>query len=163
MKLKQIGIVVGAGVALMFVASQDRSDVDGQHQATGQAATSAAVSFQGGGISVRAPEGFTAKSEPKAVIFTESGQIRTPLQVRIDLQPDGALPDATEERRITDGLARYKIEELDGGSGGQVWQLNAIKETPKGALMMRASQQTELGPPDFAMAWEIFETAQISD
>ena len=92
----------------------------------------------------------------------QDGDLRAPLTVRIDLKSEVLMKSPAEERPSAAGLARFQVEELEGGSAGPVWRLNAARDTPKGFLTMEADQQSELGPPDFAKAWEIFESVVVT-
>ena len=159
MQFKQIGIILGAGGLLMFAAFQDQPEVQSTH-ATDERTVVAAPAM-GAGFALPTPQGFSSTDEVGGITFVQDGQIRTPLMVRITLQRNADVP-MDDERTLADGVARFQIEELEGGSAGPLWQLSAARDTDKGVLVMRASQQAELGPPSFAKAWEIFESIDVT-
>lgn len=170
MHFKQIGILIGGGGLIVLFAAMQEPEIQSAHDdgesvvaATQQAPVPS--SFKAGEVpqfAVATPVGFTAKNDGNGVLFVQDGDIRTPLTVRIDLKSEAVMKSPAEERQSTAGLARYQVEELEGGSAGPLWRLNATRDTPKGILTMEANLQSELGPPDFRKAWEIFESVVVS-
>ena len=162
MHLKQIGIIVGGGGLLIFFALMGQSQIENAHDTGASIQLAETQTIDRSGFTVATPQGFKSQEATEGVVFVEDGQIRTPLMVRIDLRPSVDF-ETSEERRLANGLARYKVDELEGGSAGPLWQLNAVKDTAQGVLVMEASQQAELGPPNFAKAWEIFESIEVEN
>lgn len=165
MHFKQIGILIGGGGLLIFAAVMNQPDTKNVHEEVQgtQIASALAPSDHRANLVVPTPQGFRSDEGTAGVAFVQDGDLRSPMTVRIDLYAEPGLTDATDQRQLKDGLAQYKIEEMEGGSGGALWQLSAVRQTPKGALVMHASQQAEFGQPDFSEAWAIFENAEVKE
>jgi hypothetical protein len=93
----------------------------------------------------------------------DAAQLRAPFEIRVALaagaRPAGEWP---EHRRLDGRDFRYRIDHVDGGSGGDIQVLHAWEETQGEAyLTLQQTVQAEpLAQPDFADGWAILERAR---
>ena len=115
------------------------------------------------GLRTVLPQGFRAVTTAAGFQFDEQGELRSPKKitiVRSDAKPELAaegeqtLPDREE--------AQYAVQELQGGSGGNVYQLTAWRKATDGWIVMTEYVQVEHFDPDFAVGWAVLGQARLS-
>ena len=115
------------------------------------------------GLRTVLPQGFRAATTAAGFEFDEEGELRSPKRitiVRSDAKPELAaegeqtLPDREE--------ARFAIQELEGGSGGDVYQLTAWRKATDGWIVMTEYVQVEHFDPDFAVGWAVLGQTRLS-
>ncbi len=115
------------------------------------------------GLSITAPEGFATDSTADGFILQEAGARRTPLRIEVELVPDPPGLQVTSSAHLADGTPVYTHADThEGGSGGPEHVMIWWKPVPDAWIVVRASQQSELGEPDFTRAWEIFRKARAA-
>ena len=122
-----------------------------------------------GGVSLTVPR--LLDGQPVIVDDTPSGSVvrccegtRYPGWVTVELKPAVATPPgAWPKTRTVDGLAiHYTIEDLGGGgSGGEEYELRAWRRARDGHLLYTQRDQSELGEPDFDLAWIVIEGTKL--
>jgi hypothetical protein len=110
----------------------------------------------------------TAQSDTE-VVRTESGFLiresgsdrkRSPWSCEISFSI-ATIPglDFPKSRRLANGRWRYRIDESEGGSGGQEWTFHATLPCKKGETRLRYSKQSE-ETPNFEQAWALADATQ---
>jgi len=83
---------------------------------------------------------------------------RHALAARVELHPRGEPPPRSSRRAWTRPGLRYAIEDAGGGgSGGEEYVFTAWRRCGEGYLLFEQREQSELGTPSFALAWEVVE------
>jgi hypothetical protein len=92
------------------------------------------------------PEGDTTRRFSRAITIKRSSAN----------EPAGHFP---ETKQLTSGVARYRIDTVEGGSGGAEKYLVAWKPCGAGTMEIEQGQQSE-GPaqPDFDIAWAVLDS-----
>ncbi len=117
-------------------------------------------------LSVPRPVGFVVLDDPDSVVLMEDADRRDPLRIAVSVT-DSAPEDPV--RKLTRQIDGQKIDiatrlvELEGaGSGGPEWRLTAWRASGGRWLRLDAQRQSEMGEPDFAPAWQVFDAARLN-
>lgn len=101
------------------------------------------------------PEGFDGELMGTSLRLIESGNLRSPRELRVHPTNDEARLDGDVQTR---GTTAYIVEETGAGSGGVVWQLTALRRVGVTTVEISAFYQTEASKaPAFAWAWTVIE------
>ena len=113
------------------------------------------------GLTVVAPEGYVAQQTENGFRMTNLLS-RAARSVEITLEPtEGIAMPAGSER----GGVPYVETPSPGavGSGGQEYDLLAVREMGERSLVLRAHDQAEYGGPDFDFAWAVLDGASVAE
>ncbi len=141
--------LAAAGALLTIVACNQNGDT---------------MSFDGevrheNGLSASRPAGFKEMKTPSGFVFTESGDMRSPRTVRVDLSASEPQLTDTEKRSVGGIEVTYAVSELGSGSGGTEYELQAIKPSGGSWIVLKAIEQTEEAEPAFLAGWAVLEKA----
>lgn len=112
------------------------------------------------GFTACVPEGFESTMGPTGFEFVETGNLRTPKIIKLEILPGGSESYRLDQSRALDGIGqtvRYGVRELGSGSAGTEYQLLAYLDFNGRGLLVTAREQTEFGQPDFATAWAVLD------
>jgi hypothetical protein len=121
------------------------------------------------GLVVGQPEGFEATQSANGFVFTGSGnpELRHPVIATVSLvKGDAPAEPATPPLRTkTVGArdVRYRVVKSEGGSGGETYTLVVFEPAPAGHIRYEQSAQSELGEPDFALAWTLVANTRYQE
>jgi hypothetical protein len=115
------------------------------------------------GLQLSRPPGFQDIQTEHGFTLSESGDIRTPRKIEIELVNDQPVMQQPRQRALPAGaVARFSIREVGVGSAGPEYELRASEEVGDRWIVVIASAQSERGEPDFALAWQVLESARLS-
>ena len=115
------------------------------------------------GLAVQRPDGFDVTEKAGGLALKEQGALRSPRSVLIMLMDKAPATKPRSQRRLANGAtASYAVERHSGGSGGDEYELTAWRPANGRWIVLKGWVQTEGGEPGFAVAWAVFDTAQVS-
>jgi hypothetical protein len=115
------------------------------------------------GLAVRRPDGFRAIEEAAGFAFEEEGMIRSPRFLRVLRLEQAPSQEPTGSRKLESGVsASYAVEKRSGGSAGDEYELTAWRAAGDSWIAVSETAQSELGEPDFAVAWVLVDQARIA-
>jgi hypothetical protein len=101
------------------------------------------------------PDGFEVRREHTRTV----GPVTVKLVPGVP-SPLGYWPDT---RTVGGAEVHYIIVDLKGGgSGGEQYQLTAWRRARNGHLLYDQFEQSEMGEPDFELAWSVIEGTKLS-
>ena len=112
------------------------------------------------GLSLTVPEVIDGRSflvDRTATGFSvrHAGSYRSVASVIVDLRPGAAPPGAfPRTRRVRGALIHYTVEESEGGSGGNQYDLRGWEPARGGHIAYAAQDQADW-EPDFSLAWTV--------
>jgi hypothetical protein len=116
------------------------------------------------GLSLRLPESVSVEQTFNGffIIPRKAKELRTPFEIEVSLhadeRPEGEWP---EMRQIKGDTVYYRIDRIGGGSGGDIYVLNAWKAYPTGYVLLRHYEQGEdILTPDFALGWIVISSTR---
>ena len=113
------------------------------------------------GISVSIPDGFEVRRPAGALALVESGDLRSPRSIRIDVvrtkSIHGFCHPSCLARETRNGRASYYIDDVGIGPGGTHWRLTAAVGIAGLEIHIRADLQTE-GDPNFDFVWDVVDS-----
>lgn len=113
------------------------------------------------GLSVGVPEGFEAKPTDKGFAVEPSGnqnlETRYPVVAYVSLIRQGEVKEESSFQTRTVGGKEilYRVTKSDGGSGGDIYTLDAFERVPGGRISYSQAMQSEVGEPDFTLCWTL--------
>lgn len=115
------------------------------------------------GLQLSRPRGFQDIQTEHGFTLSESGGIRSPRKIEIELVKDQPDIQQPRQRPLPAGaVARFSIREVGAGSAGPEYEFRASEEVGERWIVVIASAQSERGEPDFALAWQVLESARLS-
>lgn len=86
-------------------------------------------------------------------------RILTDIRIKfVDKLPDKS---SVKTKSVSGKKIIYLIQEDDGGSAGPGYELNTWIESKNSIVLFTSYTQTELGKPDFDVAWAIIPTVEM--
>lgn len=113
------------------------------------------------GLVTRKPQGFRAEPNPTGFEFFEVQQLRNPTRISLSLLPFSTTPPHIPRAWFGVFGLRYRITEEPGGSGGTLYNFETSKAYGSCWVLLRATQQSEDGPPSFLVAWAVLQKTAI--
>lgn len=112
------------------------------------------------GLTVGVPEGFEARQTDDGFVVEPAGgknlEVRHPVVANVLLVKGDAPDEASLQTKSIGGKeVRYRVTKGAGGSGGEVYALNAFERVPGGHIKYSQATQSEMGEPDFALGWTL--------
>jgi hypothetical protein len=113
------------------------------------------------GLTVGVPEGFEARQTADGFVVEPPGgqnlRVRFPVAAGVALVKGGGVPDESSLRRKSVGgkEVSYRVTKEEGGSGGEVYTLNAFERVAGGHVRYSQAMQSEMGEPDFQLCWTL--------
>jgi len=115
------------------------------------------------GLAVRRPDGFRPIEEAGGFAFEEEAMVRSPRFLRVLLQEQAPSQEPSGSRKLESGAsASYVLERRSGGSGGDEYELTVWRAADGSWIVVSETAQSELGEPDFALAWALIDEARIA-
>ena len=113
------------------------------------------------GLTVLPPKGYVAQQTENGFRMMDVLS-RAARSIEITLEPsEGVELPAGSER---DGVPFVETKaEGTVGSGGQEYDLLAIRDAGERSIVLRARDQAEYGGPDFGFAWAVLDGAKIAE
>ncbi len=115
------------------------------------------------GLAVRRPDGFRTIEEGGGFAFEEEGMVRSPRFLRVRRVEQAPSQTSQDSRELEGGAsANYTVERRSGGSGGDEYELTVWRAAEGSWIVVSETAQSELGEPDFALAWALIDQARIA-
>jgi hypothetical protein len=116
------------------------------------------------GLRVGRPSGFLESQTAAGYELLESGDVRSPRTIEVELAGAPPTLEVPEDRELPDGgIARFSLREIGAGSAGPEFELSAVKEAGERWIVVTAIAQSESGEPDFDPAWRVVDSARLAE
>jgi hypothetical protein len=115
------------------------------------------------GLRLPPPPGFLRTQTEYGFTLSEGGDLRTPRTIEITRAKEPPAIRQPQTRGLATGAtARFSVQEVGSGSAGAQYELRASKQLGSSWIVVVATAQSERGEPDFALAWQLLDSAEIS-
>ncbi|MCB1890027.1 MAG: Tsi3 family protein [Rhodocyclaceae bacterium] len=111
------------------------------------------------GLVAGQPDGFAVSRSETGFVLTEAGDLRTPRELRISLEPADPLSGTGATRELAGRSVRHRVDELGAGSAGSEFELTLSWPCAAAYCVVHAFEQSERGTPAFEWAWS--EAARV--
>ncbi len=115
------------------------------------------------GLRVGQPAGFSASRSENGFVLTEAGELRSPRELRVSLEPADPLSGAATSRQRAGRTVRHRTEALGAGSAGSEYELTLSWPCAAAFCVVHAFEQGERGTPGFAWAWRVADEIRVAD
>lgn len=115
------------------------------------------------GLSLALPASLSAEQRPEGfrIDAPAARNSRAPLEITVSVHPGAEKPDGAwpSTRSVGGRRFSYRVDQDEGGSGGDFFLLSAWTPFPGGYVLVRQEAQAEPpATPDFAQAWSVMES-----
>jgi hypothetical protein len=128
----------------------------------GMAAASGEPLAHANGLVIQPPAGFAPARTERGFHLEESGSLRNPRRIDIELSSVSPAPGLARKRWGSEQMV-YRIDQSEGGSGGTEYRLWAAKSSEPYWIVVTATVQHEGGAPAFTETWNLLELACIQE